>query len=57
MDFLLAALAGLAISAVCTVASLYLPTFIDSIIMLLYAIKKKCYYWDVKWYGIKYYSK
>lgn len=50
-------IAGLAISAICTVASLYLPKLLDSIAMILYAIKNKCYYWDKKWYGIKYYSK
>lgn len=49
--------AGLVVSAVCTVASLYLPKFIDSINMILFAVKKKRYYWDIKWYGIKYYSK
>ena len=50
-------IAGLAISAVCRVALLYLPTLFDSISMILYGIKKKSYFWDKKWYGIKYYSK
>ena len=49
--------AGLAITAICTAASLYLPKFFDSISMILYGLKNRCYYWDVKWYGIKYYAK
>jgi RHS repeat-associated protein len=48
--------AGMIINAVCTLALMYLPKLVDSINMIFYGLKNKCYYWDVKWYGIKYYS-
>ena len=35
----------------------YLPKLIDSVKMIVYGIKNKNYYWDKKWYGIKYYDK
>lgn len=48
--------AGLCISAICTVALMYLPQLFDSINMIVYGLKNKRYYWDKKWYGIKYYA-
>ena len=47
---------GLAITVACTVASVYLPKLYDSVKMIIYGIKNKNYYWDRKWYGIKYYA-
>ena len=52
-----ASILGLAISVACIVASVYLPKLFDSVKMIVYGIKKKNYYWDRKWYGIKYYDK
>lgn len=47
---------GLAITVACTIASVYLPKLYDSVKMIIYGIKNKNYYWDRKWYGIKYYA-
>ena len=41
----------------CTVALLYLPKLYDSVMMIIYGIRKKNYYRDAKWYGVKYYAK
>jgi hypothetical protein len=49
--------AGLAINVICTLALVFLPKLFDSISMIFYGLKNKSYYWDVKWCGIKYYSK
>lgn len=52
-----ASVVGLAITLACTIALVYLPKLIDSVKMIVYGIKNKNYYWDKKWYGIKYYDK
>ena len=52
-----ASVVGLAITVACTIALVYLPKLIDSVKMIVYGIKNKNYYWDKKWYGIKYYDK